>query len=90
MNSRDWPWSNEQKRQYVWANLTDAAQKAGSNAAEYFASLVQEDGEFEPIFLDRSEQFTILQDFDAEGKIRLIGKRPDEKHTYEEKRTIII
>ncbi|MSR85721.1 hypothetical protein EXS71_04810, partial [Candidatus Uhrbacteria bacterium] len=83
MNSSDWPWSNERKRKYVWASLAEAAQKAGSNTAGYFASSVQDDEEFAPIFLDRSEQYTILQDFDAEGKIRLIGKSPDEKHTYD-------
>lgn len=83
MDARDWPWSNEQKRKYVWGNLTEAAQKAGSNTASYFAYIVKDEGDYEPIFLDRSEQLTILQDFDAEGKIRLIGKNSDQKHTYD-------
>lgn len=83
MGNEEWPWSNEQKRKYVWGHLTETAQKAGSNTASYFAYIVQNDGEYEPVFLDRSEQFTILQDFALEGKIKLIGKRIDKDFTYD-------
>lgn len=83
MSNEDWPWSDEQKRDYVWTNLKEAAQRTESNTASYFAYLVKNDGEYKPTFLSQNEQYTILQDFDAEGKIRLIGKHPDEKHVYD-------
>lgn len=84
MDLSEWPWSNDRKREYVWEHLAESAQKAGGNTASYFAyKVTQGEDEYSPVLLERSEQFTILQDFDAEGRIRLIGKNPNEKYTYD-------
>lgn len=72
MESNDWPWSDEQKRKYVWESLVEQGQNQESNDFYYKIYIVQNDGEFEPVFLSRSDQRTILKDFQVEGKIRLI------------------
>lgn len=77
----EWPWSDSKKRNFVWQNIQDCAQRSGSNAGVYTAYTVQSD-EFSPVFLEKYEQRTILQDFDAAGKIRFLGPAEGEKHAY--------
>lgn len=73
MNIDNYPWSDEQKRQYVWGNIKEAAQTAGTNQGTYVFYTVQDEGDFSPIFLSKSEQRVILQDFASEGKIALLA-----------------
>ena len=83
MSSEDWPWSEKEKRDFVWQNLVEAAQRLDLNVGIYQAVTVQDEGEYSPIFLSKSEQITILQDFAVEGKIKLFEhKEGDGRYEY--------
>lgn len=78
MGSSDWPWSEKEKREYLWASLVEAAQSWGENDFAYTLHTVKNEGEYDPVFLSRAEQKTLIFDFVAEGKIKII-KEPDPK-----------
>lgn len=73
MDSQDWPWSDEQKRKCVWGSIVERGQTRGSNTFDYYIFKVQNDGEYEPVFLSRGDHRTVLKDFEAEGKIKIIN-----------------
>lgn len=68
----DYPWSDEKKRQFVWEEIRDITQRTGTNRGTYVLYTVKEgDDDYSPIYLSKSDQRVILQDFAIEQKIAL-------------------
>ena len=73
----DQPWSDQEKRDFVWRCLLRLTKAAGSNIAIYNPLLFTTPDERMTLFLEPYEQRKIINDFAREGKINLLGLKED-------------
>lgn len=77
-------WTNEEKEQYVWKTIQEAAIKTGSSKGIYpFYQVTGGETEYDPVYLTRAEQRVILRDFEYRGKISIsVEKKEDGTDRY--------